>query len=373
MKILFVGDLAVCGKGANPPYDDRTLEHFSDYDFRVVNFEAPISTEARPPAKVGPIISQNRGWGSAVAPFNVASLANNHVMDYGAEGLKATLEALERRGISTFGAGMNRDEAYRPLILEKDGQKVALLGAGEAQFGCLIEDDAPGYAWIFHPLTIENIRRCKASGCTVVVLPHAGLEMESLPLPEWRNAYRQLIDAGADAIVASHPHVLQAREWHRGKPIYYSLGNFYFPLDKPRSDPRWYVSMGVVMEPAPNPVFEHVFFRFDRDGVRFHDLSQEFDELCRELQSPDYPQKINRACLEAWDKFYQKMYMFHPVAKRYNPFRSLDRLFNAAVYLLKGNAWFDRVNEMRLYHNIRVETNRFVVERALALRNGLYR
>lgn len=373
VKILFVGDMAAGVVPPSNPYTKEVADWITAFDFRVVNFEAPVSGGAKPLPKIGPAIAQSEGWERMTAPFNVASLANNHVMDFGAEGLKNTLDALHAKNIQTFGAGMTRADAYRPLILEKNGKKLALIGAGEAQFGCLIEDDAPGYAWIFHPQIYETIARCKSEGCLTVVLPHAGFEMETLPLPEWRRAYRGLIDAGADAVVASHPHVLQAREIWREKPIYYSLGNFYFPTAKPRPDPRWYVSLGVALQWNDVPVFEHVFFRFDESGVHLTDESAVFDALCREIQAPDYMEKINRVCVKAWDDVYQRLYMFHPVAKRYNPFRILDRLFNAGVYLLKGNAWFDRVNEMRIYHNIRIETNRFVVERALAQRNGLYR
>jgi poly-gamma-glutamate synthesis protein (capsule biosynthesis protein) len=374
MKVLWVGDMVAGKTPPEKPYDETLLRLFSGFDYRIVNFEAPVKTSASPAPKVGPVIAQSIGWERVVAPFNVASLANNHIMDYGTEGLKATMDALEKTGILTCGAGLDAQQAYRPLILEKDEKKLALIAAGEAQFGCLVEDDAPGYAWIFHPGTLENISRCKEEGCRVVVMPHAGLEMHALPLPEWRRAYKSLIAAGADAVVASHPHIVQAREPVDGKPIYYSLGNFYFPMPQAHPDPGWYFSMGVVMIwDDDEPKFEHVFFRFDENGVRKADGDSLFDALCDELHAPDYPEKINRLCLKAWDDIYQRMYMFHPIAKRHNPFRILDRWFNAAVYLFKGNDWFDRVNEMRLYHNIRIETHRYVVERALALKNNLYR
>ena len=373
MKVLIVGDMAAGVSPPARPYNEETLNFFSDFDFRALNFEAPLSGGAKPIPKIGPAIAQAEGWEKITAPFNVASLANNHVMDFGAEGLNATFDALKEQNILPFGAGSGINEAYKPLILEKNGKKMALIGAGEAQFGCLVEDDAPGYAWIFHPKIHETIARCKSEGCFTVVLPHAGFEMETLPLPEWRQAYRGLIDAGADAVVASHPHVLQAMEIWREKPIYYSLGNFYFPTPKPHPDPRWYLSMGISLEWHEQPEFKPVFFRFDESGVHITDESSLFVKLCNEIQAPDYVEKINRVCVKAWDDVYQRLYMFHPVAKRYNPFRVFDRFFNAGVYLLKGNAWFDKVNELRIYHNIRIETHRYVVERALAQRNGLYR
>ena len=241
MKLLFCGDLV--RQNMFPVdfcYDFKKLLNAADYN--IVNYEAPIKEgKATPAPKSGPSLSQSIY--SAIwlieSGFNVLSLANNHMMDYGTSGLRVTLKNIEK-SFQYVGAGY-WEEAYQPLILEKNDIKVAIFSMTELQFGVLQDaerKDMQGCAWINHPSVNNLVRETKRQVDYVIIIAHAGLEGEDIPLPEWRERYRELIDNGCDVIIGGHTHTPQGYEIYRGKPIFYSLGNFCFESNSVRN-PKW--------------------------------------------------------------------------------------------------------------------------------------
>ena len=157
--------------------------------------------------------------------FNIFNLSNNHIMDFGIHALKETIGFL--KDYITVGAGTNFEEAYKMQVYEKEEIKIGFLSYSEWGFGALTNADEQGYAWINHSKVNSLIRQNKTKVDFLVVQVHAGVEDTDLPLPEWRERYKLLIDHGADLIVGHHPHVPQGWEQYKEKYIYYSLGNFY--------------------------------------------------------------------------------------------------------------------------------------------------
>ena len=161
--------------------------------------------------------------------FSVLTLANNHIMDFGAQGLAETLQNLKKEKILHTGAGRNLAEARMPALVEKNGQKIAFLAysltypvafyAGLNQPGA-----APGYPRYFR----EDIKKVKSCADYVVVSFHWGAESAAFPKSYQMEVAHMAIDAGADVVVGHHPHVLQGIERYKGKLILYSLGNFAF-------------------------------------------------------------------------------------------------------------------------------------------------
>ena len=166
---------------------------------------------------------------------DVAFLANNHVFDYGAEGLADTLQTLEEVGIPGLGAGMDIEQAAKPVYFDVGGRRIAFVGAGCIERYYLFTpgatEESPG---IFR--TDEKsaepflavIRETAAQSDYVVANLHWGLESTTVLEPYQRELGQMCIDAGADAVIGSHPHVLQGAEFYGGKPIIYSTGNFWF-------------------------------------------------------------------------------------------------------------------------------------------------
>lgn len=168
---------------------------------------------------------------------DVAGLANNHVFDWGEEALLDTVETLQNAGIQTVGAGASLEEAREPVYFTQDGLTISIVAAtavekvGDREYGmtrAATEDQAGVFSTIDPADCLETIREAKANSDFVFVYVHWGTEMTTEIDPEQRELAQAYIEAGADAVVGNHPHVLQGFEYYQGKPILYSLGNFWF-------------------------------------------------------------------------------------------------------------------------------------------------
>ena len=168
------------------------------------------------------------------AGVDVVTLANNHGLDYGRQGLLDTLAASAATGLPVVGIGLDQDQAYAPHVIEVRGQRIAVLGATQVLDGNLEA------AWTAGPRTpglasakrearlIAEVARAREAADTVVVYLHWGRELDPCPLPQQQVLARQLVAAGADVVVGSHAHVLLGGGWLDGAYVDYGLGNFVF-------------------------------------------------------------------------------------------------------------------------------------------------
>jgi len=300
-------------------------------------------------------------------------MANNHIMDYGPEGLKETLSKLSE--LEFIGAGLSFEEAYQPCWFERDGTRVALLSFAEAQLGVLqdeLNDEQAGYAWIDHPRARRAIREARSKADVVVVQAHAGLEMTNLPLPELRSRYREFIDLGADLVVGHHPHVVQGSECYGQRMIHYSLGNFFMSAMLNQSDPGSGAALQVTIDQS-GLISEIIPLRVSSATVDV-DNSQEAqsqysgisDKL---LNQSSYDAEIDAICEEFWvnvySQYYESALMGLGTKPRVTAFIRMIRQIAATVL---GRRVSSPTNELMLIHNIRIESHRWVVARALANR-----
>lgn len=161
--------------------------------------------------------------------FAAVSLANNHILDQGAEGIIATKKLLSEIGIIGFGAGANMMDAWRPQILHKNGIKIALIGASYAAYNDNGQGIYAGVARMQDAQQLTNaVQAAKARADFVVVMMHAGAEYSRTPTTLQTDFAHRAIDAGADIVFGAHPHWTQGIESYQGKYIFYSLGNFIF-------------------------------------------------------------------------------------------------------------------------------------------------
>jgi poly-gamma-glutamate capsule biosynthesis protein CapA/YwtB (metallophosphatase superfamily) len=229
IRINFVGDL--CLHNIDPArffIDDSLLDLFSTADLNIANLEC-VLTRSECPAPHHPIHLKTKPDRNRILDLmHVFSLANNHIMDFGPEGLQETIDFLESCHKGHFGAGFSEEEASSPLLIEVRGKKLALLGCARWYPAA---GRKPGTA----PDKIRHLEsitaRAKASGHFVIVMPHWNYEYIYYPAPDNRELAKRLIEAGADLIVGAHPHVVQGHEQYRGKYIFHSLGNFLFSSD----------------------------------------------------------------------------------------------------------------------------------------------
>lgn len=247
INILFAGDFAPIGRVAEKMGKKHVEVLFKDVvflvqksDFSVVNLESPVVEGDVPKLeKNGPNLKCSAKAVDALkwCGFQMATLANNHIYDYGEEGLWQTVEALTSRGLDYVGVGKTPEDASTISYKQIKNKTVAFINACEHEFS--IVTDIHSGANPLNPIQqFYAIKEAKASADYVVVIIHGGSEMYQLPSPRMQEIYRFFIDAGADAVVNHHQHCYSGYEIYQGRPIVYGLGNFCFD-DPDSTDGIW--------------------------------------------------------------------------------------------------------------------------------------
>lgn len=195
---------------------------------RFANFEVPLSARPREDdfSLVGPISMAPVVGGLGL---NVVNVANNHIMDAGLENFRATLEAIHNVGVKTVGAGMTLADARRPVVLETDSGRIGVLGYAEGNpklHRHLASIDQPGAAPADADLMREDIVALRPHVDIVVVSLHWGVNYMTYAMPQQRALAAEVLGAGADVIIGTHPHVLQGVERFGRGMVVYSLGDF---------------------------------------------------------------------------------------------------------------------------------------------------
>lgn len=212
---------------------ESLLTEMQEGDITVANQEFPFSSGGtKAPDKqfnfrVDPIYTKvltEMGIG-------VVGLANNHALDYGTEALTDTFAALETAGIAYVGAGDDQARAMQPSIIQAGQRNFGFLAASRVipEIGWNVENQQPGILCTYDSgLLCQAIQEAKQQCDFLTVYVHWGIEKSSTPEEYQRQLAYKYIDAGADLVIGSHPHVLQGIEYYNGKPIVYSLGNYIF-------------------------------------------------------------------------------------------------------------------------------------------------
>lgn len=310
IRMFFAGDFCSKPSTSRISVSDELKSLIQSCDLKVVNFEVPLKPGNAPlPPQKRERFFQNddapdflRGLG-----FNLFSLANNHAFDWGDEGFRKTKTAL---GDAAFGAG-TYEEAYRPKVVEVNGMKIGFLGLSFAAYSGVFDDvtdhEGLGCAYINDLRVNHDIIKAKKEVDYLFVLPHDGIEYIDIPMPESIARYRDFIDYGADGVIAAHPHCPQGWEEYKGKPIFYSLGNFLFNskegYDYRANDrPYWYEGLCVVMTIADGKLTWEVVNTRNVDNVGIvidHDeaRNRHNEILCRYLSDKDeYNAYLRKTC-----------------------------------------------------------------------------
>lgn len=166
--------------------------------------------------------------GLKFAGFDVLSLANNHIMNFGLDGLQSTLQNLDGAGIGHIGAGVSEKEIYAPVIKEVDGVKFGFLAYTYAKEQFSKNGEVYGTAYADVDKMKEQVAELAKSVDVAVVSMHMGEEYQTQSNAAQKNFARAAVDAGADLVVGHHPHVVETFEKYNGGYIIYSLGNFVF-------------------------------------------------------------------------------------------------------------------------------------------------
>ena len=213
-------------------------------DVRFGNLEGPLSDQRGETQKPGQqLVFTGPPEGVAAlarARFTVVSTANNHAWDYGEAALRETMDRLGAAGVRHVGTGADRASSRAPVIVEIEGFRLGFLAVTDIwNQGSLARHPAdPMVARADPTELVSAVRALRESGAAdaIVVSYHGGEEYTDHPIPRAAAMLRAAIDAGADVVLGHHPHVVQGVEWHRGKPILYSLGNLLMRMHR---DHKW--------------------------------------------------------------------------------------------------------------------------------------
>ena len=198
-------------------------------DYRIFNLEVPLTDELAPIRKYGPLLAASckSAAGMQKMGINLFTLANNHIMDQGIQGLQSTLQILDNRGISHVGAGMNLYEAMEGFYAIINGKRFGIYACAEHEFS-IAGEKQPG-ANPFDPLeSLDHVEKIKSLCDYVIVLYHGGKEQYRYPSPNLQKTCRKLIDKGADLVICQHSHCIGCQEVYNQKTIVYGQGNFHF-------------------------------------------------------------------------------------------------------------------------------------------------
>jgi poly-gamma-glutamate synthesis protein (capsule biosynthesis protein) len=198
-------------------------------DLRIVNLECALSGEASPVWKSGSVFKGRPAHinGLTAVPFEVVTLGNNHVFDYGTEAFRQTLKLLSGNSIRSVGAGMSVEEAHRPLIIDLNGVRIGIINFSEGE-DLTSSVSGPGvFGWEVDTV-VDIVHAIRPGVDIILVICHGGVEYIPFPPPYLAEAFRRIAEAGADLIIGHHAHVPQGIQVLNGVPICYSLGNFVF-------------------------------------------------------------------------------------------------------------------------------------------------
>jgi poly-gamma-glutamate synthesis protein (capsule biosynthesis protein) len=214
---------------------------FAGADVVMVNLETAVGESGKPQKKKFVFRAPPEAFRALrAAHVDVVTMANNHGMDYGASALAESLDAAEAESIAVVGAGRDAHAAYSPLLIERNGERMAIFGATQVLDGDLERSwtataKKPGLASAKHAGALRLLRAVRSArrhADIVVVYLHWGVELVPCPTAAQRTLMRSLVAAGADVIVGSHAHVLLGRGYYGRAFVHYGLGNFAFYAKK---------------------------------------------------------------------------------------------------------------------------------------------
>ena len=212
----------------------------SNVDLLIINFENAATNSENAVKGDVPLKCDPSYVPLAKANNNtIATLANNHVCDYGIDGMHDTIKYLNDAGITTVGAGDNEDDAHKAVSKDINGRNITVLNYmdsnnfAEYSYEALpyANGSSPGYSAYDSADAQKQISDARGNGSDfVVAYLHFGNEYSTSPNEDQLKIAHELVDYGADIVIGSHPHVTQGVEMYKGKPIFYSLGNCVFDM-----------------------------------------------------------------------------------------------------------------------------------------------
>jgi hypothetical protein len=267
IKILLTGDFCPILRTEQFAFNNQPesvfndmLTEFQSSDLNIIDLECPLVDAGNIIKKSGPNLKASPETIRLLkfAKINLVAMANNHIRDYGDEGLLNTMNLCQENGIGTVGVGRNHEEARIPYTVIIKGTKLKILNITENEWSNT-NGNEPGA----NPLDIiknqYDIKKAKSDSDIVIVIFHGGNEFYELPSPRIKETLHFFADAGASAVISHHTHVSSGYELYNGVPIFYSLGNFCYDSSG-KQDHEWNYGYAVRLNITKKTEFEIIPF-----------------------------------------------------------------------------------------------------------------
>lgn len=306
MKIIIGGDFVptksnetlFCEDKIEILLGERIVRRFKQADYLIHNLEVPLTNRITSIEKCGPCLAAKTSCIEGLKEINpyFYTLANNHILDQGVEGLNSTFHVLKEAGISFAGAGINSNEAAKPFFVELSGVRLGIYCCCEHEFS-VAGVDKPG-ANLFDPLySLDQIYAAKEQCDYLIVLHHGGKEHYRYPSPQLQKVCRRMVDKGANLVVCQHSHCVGCKEeWENGT-IVYGQGNFLF--DRPVND-CWNTGLIIQLnfsddcsQPEINyiPLSKRAEKVVEAEGPEAESILNGFFKRSRQIQCSDFVEK----------------------------------------------------------------------------------
>ena len=216
-------------------------------DLAITNLESPITNlDSEKIKKTGPYLKSSKKSLSVLkqAGFDLLTLGNNHILDYGKQGIISTLDSCKENMLNYVGAGISKEEVKKPFRTKIKGKSISILNFAENEFSTKIENNYGANSFEIINNSYDIISEKKNSDILIVIV-HGGREHYPLPSPKFKQALRFFVDIGANAVIAHHTHCVSGYEIYKNSPIFYGLGNFLFVGAPNKNRPLWNIGLAV--------------------------------------------------------------------------------------------------------------------------------
>lgn len=345
---------------------DEIAKIIRDSDFSCFNLETPlINGNEECIDKWGPCIGAPASTVYGIKALNIdfLTLANNHIMDYGAEGLQSTIEALKTAGIQYSGVGSNLDEARKVFYTFVNGIKIGIYCCAEHEFSIASEHKSGVNP--FDPMnSLDDVKSSKEEEKAdfLIVLYHGGKEHYRYPSPKLQKICHKLIEKGADLVVCQHSHCVGCKEEYKGGTIVYGQGNFIFECGE--TDECWKSAVLIDINILDNShKIDYIPIIRNGNGIRLaknkdaDDIIDSFNVRSNEISNPQFVHENYQEYVEQQRSTYLGAFLGHKTFF----FRGLNRITNGFLVRRKIKSLYRKKERLCLRNFIECEAHREMI------------
>lgn len=362
-----VEEIAV--KNSTALFDPSVQKIFKSSDFNILNLESPITNcnNRHRILKTGPHLKASSETLKALDDINInlVTLANNHIYDYGNEGLTDTFKHLEKANIDFTGAGVDLRSAQKTYYQQIGDFSIAVINFAENEW-----NSATDHSGGSNPLDIINnttsIQQAKANADFTIVIVHGGHENYQYPSPRMVKQYRYFADQGADAVICHHAHRTSGYEVYNNVPIFYGIGNFLFNSNQ--NLPGWHNGLIVKLTLHKSKSVKWEIFPYQQcmnkisvellEGEALNSMNNEIENINQVINNPDELNKAFNDFVASYKPSIMTMFSTSNIID--------NHYFKAGIRKLQMERFFLRKKQLKnLFNYMRCEAHRDVTFKTL--------